>query len=74
MVGMIAVALSLLMVVYGLDQNTEALQVEHGNLIFERRGALQMQVIGDEKFAAIRVKLAGSEPQLSRVESMRRET
>ena len=35
-VGMVAVVLSLLMVVYSLNQNTEAIQGETGNLIFER--------------------------------------
>jgi hypothetical protein len=70
-VGMVAVVLSLLMVVYSLNQNTEAIQGETGNLIFERHAELSTRFMSDESLAAIVIKMRQPKPQLTDVEAVR---
>ena len=70
-VGMVAVVVSLLLVVYSLNQNTAALRGEHENLVFESHSSLMKLFVADESLAAMRVKLRGENPQLSAIEQER---
>lgn len=70
-VGMIGVVLSLLIVAYSVNQNTEALQGDNGNIIFERHAELTAHFMTDPTLAAILVKMRGPEPELDDVEAAR---
>ena len=70
LVGTFAVFVSLMFVVYSINQNTAAIQGSTENILFERIGDLSAQVIGDPALAAIVVKRrAGAE--LTDVEAVR---
>ncbi len=56
LVGTFAVFVSLLFVVYSINQNTAAIQGSTENILFERIGELSGQVIADPTLAAIIVK------------------
>jgi len=69
-IGMVAVVLSLLLVVYSINQNTLALQGATDNLIFERHAELQNSFITDASMAAVLAKLRRGEP-LTDIEAVR---
>lgn len=71
LVGTFAVFVSLLFVVYSINQNTAALQGTTENVLFERIGDLSAQVIGDPTLAEIIVKKKQGEPELTPVEMVR---
>ncbi len=70
-IGMVAVVASLLVVVYSIDQNTQALQGANGNVIFERHAELDNHFISDPAMAAILLKKRRGEPPLSEIEAVR---
>ena len=70
-VGTIAVVVSLLFVVYSINQNTDAVQGSTENLIFERHTELTNHVMTDPSLAAIIVKMKSENPELSDVEAVR---
>ncbi len=68
---MVGLLVSLLLVVYSINQNTVALRGATGNLLFELHADLQSTFLEDASLAAIVVKLEGSDPQLTDVERVR---
>ncbi len=72
-IGTIAVVVSLVFVVYSINQNTDALHGSNENLIFETHMALANQIVADPTLAQIVDKLRRSE-DLSEVERIRWET
>lgn len=71
LVGTFAVFVSLLFVVYSINQNTAAIQGSTENILFERIGDLSGQVIADPSLAAIIVKKQAGEEVLTPVEAVR---
>lgn len=71
LVGTFAVFVSLLFVVYSINQNTAALQGSTENLLFERIGDVSAQVIGDPTLAAIIVKRREGDADLTPIEAVR---
>ena len=71
LVGTFAVFVSLLFVVYSINQNTAALQGSTENILFERIGELSAQVISDPTLAAIIVKKKEGSEDLTPVEAVR---
>ncbi len=71
LVGTFAVFVSLLFVVYSINQNTAAIQGSTENILFERIGELSAQVISDPSLASIIVKKQGGEETLTPVEAVR---
>ncbi len=69
-VGMVAVVASLGMVIYSLNQNTNALQAGNENVMFELQSELALNIVEDPSFAAIIVKVNAGE-SLTPVENMR---
>ena len=70
-VGMVAVVLSLLLVVYSIDQNTQALRGSNVNILFERHAELTSHFIADPSMAEILVKMRQPDRQLTEVEAVR---
>jgi hypothetical protein len=70
-VGMIGVVMSLLIVAYSVNQNTEALQGDNGNIIFERHAQLSTLFMTDSSLATILVKKDGADPELTDIEAVR---
>lgn len=70
-IGMVAVVVSLLLVVYSINQNTQALRGATDNLLFEQHAELQASFITDESMAAILAKLRRGESQLTAAEAVR---
>ena len=70
-IGTAAVVISLLFVTYSIKQNTNALQGQTENILFERHAELANQLVSDPSMAAILVKMRGVNPQLSAIESVR---
>jgi len=71
LVGTAAVIVSLIFVVFSINQNTAALQGATENLVFERHTELSIQFMLDPSLAEILVKMRGDNPQLSDVEALR---
>lgn len=71
LVGTFAVFVSLLFVVYSIDQNTAALQGSTENILFERIGELSAQVIADPTLAEIIVKKREGVAELTPIEAVR---
>lgn len=71
LVGTFAVFVSLIFVVYSINQNTAAIQGSTENILFERIGDLSTQVIADPTLAAIIVKKREGEAELTSVEAVR---
>jgi len=69
--GTIAVVVSLVFVVFSLNQNTAAIHGSTENLIFERHMDLANQFMLDPSLAGIMVKMRGADPQLSNIEAVR---
>jgi hypothetical protein len=70
-VGTFAVFVSLLFVVYSINQNTAAIQGSNENILFERIGDLSAQVIADPTLAAIIVKKREGNADFTAVEGVR---
>jgi hypothetical protein len=71
LVGTFAVFVSLLFVVYSINQNTAAIQGSTENILFERIGELSTQVIVDPSLAEIIVKKREGQPSLTPAEAVR---
>lgn len=71
LIGTFAVFVSLLFVVYSINQNTAAIQGSTENILFERIGDLSAQVIADSSLAAIIVKKRDGGPELTATEAVR---
>ena len=69
-VGMIAVVLSLLLVAFSINQNTNALQGGTEDYIFERHAEWQSMLVSDASLAAIMVKQQ-ADVELTAVEAIR---
>jgi len=70
-IGTAAVVISLVFVMYSLNQNTAAIHGSTENIIFERHTDLANQFMLDPSLAAILVKMRNPKPQLSDVEAVR---
>jgi hypothetical protein len=70
-VGMVAVVISLVIVVFSIQQNTSAMQSANVNSVFERHAELQDHFISDPTFAAVLAKKRSGDDHLSEVESIR---
>lgn len=71
LIGTFAVFVSLLFVVYSINQNTAALQGSTENILFERIGDLSAQVIADPTLAELIVKKRDGGIELTPVEEVR---
>lgn len=71
LVGTFAVFVSLLFVVYSINQNTAAIQGSTENILFERIGDLSAQVIADPTLADIIVRKREGDAELTPVEAVR---
>ena len=71
LVGTVCVLVSLLFVIYSINQNTAALQGSTENLLFERHTDLVNHFMEDPSLAAILVKMRGENPQLDEIEAVR---
>ena len=69
-IASIAVVVSLLFVVYSIDQNTEALQATNDNFIYELQSQRLRDVSSDNEFASIIVKFRTGE-NLTQAETLR---
>ena len=70
-IGTVAVVISLLFVVFSLNQNTAAIHGSTENIIFEMHADLTNQFMLDPTLAEILVKMRGDSPQLSAIEAVR---
>jgi hypothetical protein len=70
-IGTIAVFVSLMFVVYSINQNTAALQGSSENMLFEMHADLANHFISDASMAEILVKKRRGDTPLSEVESVR---
>lgn len=71
LVATFAVFVSLLFVIYSINQNTAALQGSTENLMFDRIGGLWIEVATDSSLAAILVKKRDGNSDLTEVEEVR---
>ena len=71
LIGTAAVIISLLFLAYSVGQNTEAVRGATENLLFERHGALQNNLISDASLADLYARIQAGETQLSAVEEVR---
>lgn len=71
LVGTVCVLVSLLFVIYSINQNTAALQGSTENLLFERHTELVNHFMDDPSLAAILVKMRGENPELDEIEAVR---
>jgi hypothetical protein len=70
-IGTGAVIVSLIFVVYSVNQNTAAVQGSTENLIFERHSDLTNQFMSDASLAAILVKMRNKDHDLTEIEAIR---
>ena len=70
-IGMVAVVVSLLLVVYSINQNTVALRGTTDNLLFELHTETQAMTIEDVSLAEIIVRLEQPDAELTPVETVR---
>lgn len=71
-IGMVAVVISLLVLVYSINQNTIALRGATDNLLFELHAEWQSAIVQDPTLAAVRVKKElDPDAELTETESMR---
>ena len=70
-VGTVAIVISLLFVAYNIQQNTDALQGQTENILFERHAELANQLVSDPSMAEILLKMRSSEPNLGDIEAIR---
>lgn len=71
LIGTFAVVVSLVFVVFSINQNTRAIQGSTENLIFERHAELTNKFMLDPSLAKILVKMRGPEPTLTEIEAVR---
>jgi hypothetical protein len=70
-VGTVAIVVSLVFVVFSLNQNTAAIHGATENILFERHTDLANQFMLDPSLAEILVKMRGAAPQLTEIEAVR---
>jgi hypothetical protein len=70
-VGMVAVVISLVFVVFSLNQNTAAIHGSTENILFERHADLANQFMLDPSLAEILVKMRSDDPELTEIEAVR---
>jgi hypothetical protein len=71
LIGTFAVFVSLIFVIYSINQNTAAIQGSTENLIFERNTNLTNNFMLDPSLAEILVKMRGEDSELTEVEAIR---
>ncbi len=71
LIGTLAVFVSLVFVVYSINQNTAAIQGSTENVMFERAADVNALVLGDPSLAAILARKRDGEVELTRVEAVR---
>lgn len=70
-IGTVAIVISLMFVAYTIQQNTNALQGQTENILFERHADLADQFSADPTMAEILLKMRSESPQLNDVEAVR---
>lgn len=71
LIGVFAVFVSLLFVIFSINQNTAALHGSTENLLFEMHSDLASQFIADPTMASIMVEMRSDAPELTEIEAVR---